>query len=236
MGEGAMNGRPWQPWELALLADMYPHCATEDVGEWIGRQPGSVYQAALARGIKKTPEYLQSLSSGRIQRGKQDERMTKSQFRPGLTPWNKGMEYRAGGRSAETQFKKGTRQGAALRNFVPVGTYRVNSDGILQQKVTATGYAPRDWKSVAVLVWERENGPVPAGHIVVFRPGMRTVNPSELDTSRLECISRAENARRNHPTTRSPELAKLIQLKGAITRQLNRIVKEHGNTTHQPTA
>jgi hypothetical protein len=36
----------------------------------------------------------------------------------------------------------------------------------------------------------------------------------------------AENAQRNHPRSRNPEVRSLYQLKGAITRQVNRIAKE----------
>ncbi|WP_237736750.1 hypothetical protein [Delftia acidovorans] len=60
----------------------------------------------------------------------------------------------------------------------------------------------------------------------MFRPGHRTTQEAAITADRLECISRAENARRNHPARKSPELAKLVQLKGAITRQVNRIAKE----------
>jgi hypothetical protein len=76
------------------------------------------------------------------------------------------------------------------------------------------------------LVWEDANGPVPEGHIIVFRPGQRTTQETEITIDRIECISRADNARRNHPARKSHELAKLVQLKDAITRQVNRIAKE----------
>lgn len=47
----------------------------------------------------------------------------------------------------------------------------------------------------------------------------------EITIDRLECITRAENLRRNG-VWRDPELGKLYQLKGAIARQVNRIRKE----------
>ena len=62
--------------------------------------------------------------------------------------------------------------------------------------------------------------------MVVFRPGMFSNKLEEITLDRVECISMAENARRNHPRMRDPELAKLVQLKGAITRQVNRIARE----------
>ena len=79
-------------------------------------------------------------------------------------------------------------------------------------------------------MWEQANGPTPPGHIIVFKPGSRTADPEQITLDRLECISRAENARRNHPRNVSPEFAKLAQLKGAINRQLNRMIK---NGTHE---
>ena len=56
--------------------------------------------------------------------------------------------------------------------------------------------------------------------------GMKTAVEAEVTADRLECITRAENAHRNHPRNRDPELGRLVQLKGAITRQVNRIARE----------
>ena len=79
-------------------------------------------------------------------------------------------------------------------------------------------------------MWEAAHGPIPDGFIVVFKPGLKTAVCEEITLDRLECITRAENARRNHPAQRDPELAKLVQLKGAITRQVNRIKKQQEQT------
>jgi hypothetical protein len=87
-------------------------------------------------------------------------------------------------------------------------------------------YPARRWTPVARLVWKEANGPIPEGHIVVFKPGQRTAQLELITVDRLECIDRAEHARRNHPRSKSPELARLVQLKGAITRQVNRIARE----------
>lgn len=217
-----MNGRSWRPDELALLAEMYPHCCTEDVAAWLERAPGSVYQAARLRGISKTDEYLQSTSSGRIQRGKKDPRMAAGQFKPGHQTWNKGKNHNPPG-SEVGRFKKGHK---SPHRWKPIGTYRVCRDGLLQQKVTDDGKGPRDWEYVHRIVWIRDNGPIPDGHIITFRPGMRTNVLEQITCERLECVTRAENARRNSLYTRNPELGRLAQLKGAINRQVNRITKE----------
>jgi hypothetical protein len=82
------------------------------------------------------------------------------------------------------------------------------------------------WHPVHRLVWEAAHGPVPKGSICVFKPGRRTTVLEEITLDRIEIITRAQNAARNHPRARSPELARLVQLKGAITRQVNRITRE----------
>jgi hypothetical protein len=105
---------------------------------------------------------------------------------------------------------------------------RVCSDGYLERKLTDDpAIVPaRRWVAVHRIVWEAAHGPIPAGHIVCFKPGKKTAVLEEVTSDRLECITRAENARRNHPRNHSPELARLVQLKGAITRQVNRIARE----------
>lgn len=119
--------------------------------------------------------------------------------------------------------------GAAQHNYVPIGTLRVSKDGYLERKMNDDPniYPARRWVAVHRLVWEASHGPIPDGHIVVFKPGMKTSVLEDVTHDRLECITRAEHARRNHPRSKSPELAKLVQLKGAITRQVNRISREH---------
>lgn len=219
--------RRWTDAELQLLRSMYPECHTADVAAWIGRGVGQCYQAAAAHGLSKSAEYLASDTACRIQRGKQHPSMIVNRFQPGLVPWNKGTNYVAGGRSAETRFKPGRRPEES-RNYRPIGSLRVNADGVLERKVTDDqSIVPvRRWVAVARLVWEAAHGPIPSGRIVCFKPGQQTAVLDLITADRLECITRADNARRNHPRNRSPELARLVQLKGAITRQVNRIARE----------
>ena len=216
----------WTAEAITLLRALYPDHITADVARQIGCAAASCYNKAAALGLKKTAAFFASDKAGRIQRGQQHPAMIGTRFQPGATPWNKGQHYTAGGRSAETRFKKGERTGSAHTNWVPVGSYRVNGEGILDRKITDTGRGPRDWESVARLVWKAAHGPLPPGHIVVFKPGRKTTALALITADAVEAITRAENARRNHPRHKSPELARLFQLKGAITRQVNRISRE----------
>lgn len=222
-----MNGAPWNAQQLAQLRQHYPHRPTCEVAATVGRSTNSCYAKAAQLGLKKTPAFFASTSAGRIQRGRENANMMATQFKPGQQPWNKGTHYVAGGRSDLTRFKPGQ----SPVTTQPIGAYRIvkHYSGLhhLEQKTSnAKGANHMRWTPVSRIVWQAANGPVPTGHLVVFKPGQHTLNPALITPDKLECITRAQLAARNHPGSRSPELARLVQLKGAITRQVNRIQKE----------
>lgn len=212
----------WTAEQLDKLRQHYPTTRTADLANDLQIPLAKVYSKAMALGLRKNETFMATSSSGRILRG--GRLGVQTQFHSAQTPWNAGLKgWDAGGRSSETRFKPGAKPATTM----PVGSYRINKDGHLQRKIgEASGANHKRWRNVAELQWIEANGPVPAGHIVIFRPGMRTAVLEEITLDRIECISRAENARRNHPANKSPELARLVQLKGAITRQVNRIARE----------
>lgn len=212
-----------------MLRWLYPDFKADDVAQAVGKPTGAVHQKARALEIGKSDEFKASFLSGRIQAAHADPRMVATRFRPGQAAWNKGVKGATGlhENCRPTQFKPGQKP----HTWVPVGSYRVNySKGLprLEKKMSETpGPNHLRWIPVAKLVWEQHHGPVPDGHIVIFKdPKLATTVLEEITVDKLLCISRAENARRNHPNSRNPELAKLVQLKGAITRQVNRIARE----------
>jgi hypothetical protein len=108
-------------------------------------------------------------------------------FQKGNTSWNAGKKgWQAGGRSASTRFRKGQKP----HTWNPIGHERVTKEGYLQRKVTDTGYTPADYVEVHRLLWEEHNGPIPEGHIVIFKDGDRT----NIEIDNLMLISRGENA------------------------------------------
>jgi len=220
--------KSWQPHELQLLRLHYADSRTADLAEALGLPESTVYRKANDLGLLKTDAYLASEKSGRIQRGKQDPRMAATHFQPGQSPWNKGQHYDAGGRSVETRFKPG-RPAHESPRYLPIGSLRINKDGVLERKVTDDqALAPaRRWVAVHRLVWEAANGPIPADHAVVFLPGRRSTEVNKITLDAVELVSRQELMRRNSVHTRlPPELAQLAQLRGALTRQINRRAKE----------
>lgn len=219
--------RPWPPADLATLRQRYPHEPTARIAADMGRTVRTVYGAAQRLGLRKSAEFFSAGHGSRIAPGTNFG--ASGRYVKGLVPWNKGLKgFAPGGRSAETRFKPGRRPEEA-RNYVPIGSHRITKDGILERKMTddPSLVPARRWTPVARLVWEAAHGPIPAKHIVVFKPGMKTTELALITADRLECITRQENQRRNSQWARYPiEVARLIQIKGQITKQVNRIARE----------
>jgi hypothetical protein len=191
--------RPWSPEDDATLRQLYD------------TQPASAIAAALQR--------TRSAVKNRVIKLGLTKGHNAGRFPKGWTPWNKGTHWVAGGRSAETRFKPG-RPPEQARNYVPIGSERLSKDGYLERKISDDQYiAPaRRWRGVHILAWEAAHGPVPKGHAVIFKDGNKTNRA--LDN--LELITRADLMRRNTYHNYGKEIAALVQLKGAITRQINR--------------
>lgn len=207
--------------EVELLEREYANAPTAALAARMGRLLDSVYRKASALRLRKSETYLASAAACRLRRG--DAVGAAHRFRPGVVPWNKGVHYVPGGRSAQTRFAKGNKP----QTWVPIGSWRVTKDGYPQIKRTDTGYSPRDWVSYHQHVWEQAHGPKPAGHVVVFRPGAKTREVDQITIDKLECISRAELMARNSVHVKyPPAVARLVQLRGVLTRQINRKAKE----------
>lgn len=225
----------WTPEQLDGLRRLYPDFEASVVATVIGRQVGSVHQMAAKLGITKSAAFQQAYRERQTHRARVDPRVRASTFQPGLVPWNKGKHTVAGGRSAETRFKPGS----TPVNTMPIGSYRVAANAKrghahVEIKVSdKPGRQDQRWTPLTRWVWEQAHGPVPAGHMVVFKAGMKTLDPALITLDRVELITMAENARRNHWRTASPELGHIVQLKGAITRQVNRI-KKHAQEATNP--
>lgn len=227
----AMNARvttlarsPFKPEIAEYLRLHYPNTRTEVLADATGIPVSRIQAYASKRRWNKTKAFLQA--EGRA-RATPDHPMRARQFQKGHVPANKGVKgWRAGGRSAETQFKKGQMPST----WKPLGSYRINGDGYLDRKVSDTGYPPRDWQPVHRLVWIEANGPVPDGHVVRFKPGMKTTDPELLTVDRVECISRFEHAMRNawHAGL-PPEMRQVMGARIALTRAMRKRQRELEN-------
>lgn len=204
-----MTARAWTDAEERRLRHFYPDIVTPALARGMGRSIPSINGKAGALGLRKSAAFFAAAASGRL-RG---DRGGAFRFAKGHTPWNKGRKGLSLGGMA-TRFQKGNRP----HTWRPVGSERW-AEGYLQRKVTDTGYTPRDWRQVHVMLWEAEHGPVPQGHAVVFLDGDRR----NIRLENLELVSRAELMRRNSIHNLPPALKEVIQLRGRLNRRIRRM-------------
>ena len=202
----------WTEAEIRSLQRLYPDTKTSDIAERLGLAIHQVYGKAAQLGLKKSDAYLASPAACRLRRGDNVGKATR--FQKGLVPFNKGRKGVTYDGCVATQFKKGHKP----RNWVPIGSERLSKEGYLQRKMTDTGYPPRDWVAVHHLIWKSAGREIPPSHALRFKDG----NKQNITLDNLELIPRRELMKRNSVHNYGPEIAALHQLRGAITRQINR--------------
>ena len=228
---GLRKLKPWTQKEDAALRRLYPNNKSRKVAAVLGRTVDMVQNRAWILGIRKSAEHFVRLHK------EEGARLTKKgvghRFERGHIPANKGLR-RPGwgpGRMKETQFKKGQHP----HTWQPIGSTRFSKEGYLQRKVTDTGYPPRDWQSVHVLLWRKHRGRLRKGQVVVFKDG----NKKNIKLKNLERITRRELMKRNsiHRPSYPPELRAVILLTGALKRQIRerseKLNKERDNGKKQ---
>lgn len=212
--------RYWTEGEVEILRERYAMEVTHRIAADLGRNLRGVLQKAGDLGLRKSRAFYSMPESGA-------ENLLKgapTRFKAGDVTWNKGLSYEPGGRSVEFRFRLGQKP----HNTLQIGSYRTSQEGVLQRKVTATGYPPRDWVAVHRLVWTEANGPIPSGHIVVFKPGKRTAVLAQITPEILECITRTQlMARNTRHSNYPPELNQLIHTRAILTRAINKRIKEN---------
>lgn len=214
-----MTSKPqWTPASVAILIARYPDTPTDVLAKELGETVRRIYAKASHLCLRKSEAYLASEYARRIVRDTNVGCPTR--FKTGQVPWNKGLRgVNFGGK--KTQFQPGCMLGNAAKNYKPIGTQRITEDGYIEVKVNDGRPFKRRWRALHVVEWERVNGPMPAGHALTFRDG----NKLNIALDNLELLSRAELMLRNSYHNYGPEVARVVQLRGAIQRQINRRTK-----------
>ncbi len=172
---------------------------------------------------KVNAEYGTAYSREQIKRYKSKHKLNSGlngRFERGHIPTNKGvpMSKEVYEKAKNTMFKKGN----IPLNHREVGSERLSKDGYIEIKVAE----PRKWRLKHNVVWERINGPIPKGCVVIFLDG----NKTNLDISNLKLITRSELLIMNRHklfttdpdlTEASSNIARLIDTKNkAVKRQV----------------
>jgi len=207
-----MTIHKWTLAQEALLREIYPYTRTQDIAALMGIARPKILSKAYEIGVRKSREAIAEFS--RQAMANPDHPGRQHLFHANQTPWNKGTNFQAGGRSAETQF----RPGRTPLSWQPIGHERISKDGYLQRKVTDTGVSYKDYVFVHRLNWLAAGNEILPGHLVKFKDGNKE-NPA---VENLYITTRADNMRANSVHQYGPEIASLAQLQGAITRQINK--------------
>lgn len=95
-------------------------------------------------------------------------------------------------------------KGSISPNTRPIGSERLwSKDGYTLVKVNKSG----PWKNKHVIIWEKENGPVPEGYVIMFGDG----DKNNLDINNLLLVSKKQRLglNRNNLIQDSVELTKV---------------------------
>jgi hypothetical protein len=220
----------WTDEDIAILTSRYPDAPTIEIAKLLGRKVHHIYAKAKKLGVCKSEAFLSSPASGRLRDGSVG---LSGRFPKGHVPANKGSR-RPGwgpGRMKTTQFKRGTLNGNAAHLYRPIGTVLADPEGYLRIKVAErvngkpAGWHKDIWPLVHHRNWEAVHGPIPAGHIVIFKDRNRS-NP---EVENLELITVAENMRRNTVHNLPPDLKQVVMLNGQLKKVIrNRQRKNDG--------
>lgn len=202
-----MTRRYWTADEVARLRELYPNLQTKEVAARLGVGYQRVVSKAYTLGLHKSAQFLLGPLAHRLD----GVIGTRTRFSRGHAPWNKGIKgIDVGGR--ETRFQPGW----TPPNVQDVGALRITSDGVLQIKLAP---GPRQWVMMSRYTWWLHTGKWPRrGYLLRARNG----DPHDTRFENLEHISKRENMLRNTIHNYPPELARLVQLRGVLTRQINR--------------
>lgn len=197
----------WTTEQDAVLMRRYPNEKAQKIADDLGVGVHVVYSRANRLHLTKSEQFLTSSESGRLE----GIRGSATRFQPGNVPWTKGVK---GLRlSPATEFKKGDRP----INYMQVGSEKMHMDYVWI-KIQEGGW-PDAWRPKHHVIYEQHNGiKPPPGFLVSFKDRDR----ANFAPDNLELISRADWMKRHTRHNLPKDLADLIALQGALTRQINK--------------
>lgn len=200
----------WSADEIQLLTVLYGSTFSATLAKLFSCSVEVLYRAAYKQNLRKSAWYQNSPMAQRL---RNDCSMgIPYRFKKGDIPPNKGKKTPSHPNMVPTQFKPGQKP----PNYKPVGSIRIDSkDGYILIKMAEGMF---QWKLLHRVIWERMNGPVPHGMLVSFIDG----NNQNCKITNLTLITKKQNALRNSYHQYGKEIAQLYQLKGQITRQINK--------------
>lgn len=212
--------------QLTYLRKHYARTQNKVLADKFGCSIHTIENKSFELGLKKDKDFVREMSRENMQR------ITylgmAHRYKKGQSPVNKGKKQKeymgpeAIERTKSTRFQKGS----IPPNAVPVGYERIDKDGYVYIKVEGE----RKLVLKHRYIWEQHYGPIPNGFNIQFKDGDKH---NCEDINNLYMISRSEQMKtENSMYARYPkEVQQLIQLKGALNRQISNAIKKNENGT-----
>ena len=195
--------KQWTKKETEEFIQLYPTTMAKDLAKRFNCSITQIYHKQQNTGVNNSTDFLHDYYKANF------KGHPATQFKKGMTSWNKGTKgLQIGGK--ETQFKKGQ----TPHNTKPIG-FRSYRDGYLVERVE------KGFEFVHKLIWKQHHGEIPMGMFVVFKDR----NKNNICIENLEIIDRVEHIRRNHIQNLPPELKEVVHIKKSITRKINQLEK-----------
>lgn len=211
------SNSPFTPEKMKLLKELYPNTRNRDIAEILGVTESSIIAAGHRYKLRKTEEFKRECSS-------------KGYFKAGQIPFNKGKkgtEYlstEALEKMKPTLFKKGNLPPNTKEDGVITIRYdHADTRNGIPYKYIRIGLSR--WVTLQKYNWEKKYGKIKKGYCLWCKNG-DTLN---CEPDNWELITRAENMKRNTVHNYPKEVALMVQLRGALNRQINKHRKKVNN-------
>lgn len=203
--------REWTAEDMAYLREHYPNGDNEEIARRFGVSVSYLRKMCSRRGIRKTKEFRSNQNKA-------------TQFRKGLTPHNKGRRMsdwcsEEGIRKLRrTMFRKGH---GNKHRALPLGSEWIRETGVVYVKVAMEGKTCYDrWKPKHQVIWERHNGKIPEGHLVIFKDG----DHRNFRLENLILVMRGDYLKQCRDAM-PEEIRQIWTLKGLLAKSINRYLK-----------
>jgi hypothetical protein len=182
-GHGNPNIRKYTPRHIKFLRDHVTGRGNAELAELFNRKFGMSVNADSIQNIKHKHGLYSGVNTGR--------------FLKGHIPQNKGRKGYCAPGSEKGWFRPG--HPGYRFNERPIGSKRLNVNGYVEVKISDikcedTKTRQKNWRAKHVVVWEKANGPVPKGHVIIFLDG----DKSHIVLKNLMMISRKVHAIMTH--------------------------------------
>ena len=204
----------WTESELQFLREKRGSMTMGQIAQALGRRKWEVKDIVSKLGIPKLTAHIR-WTPDEVQMLKQlYPLMTVKEIALAINRTPDGVAQKA----KELRLSAGQRYTAAP---LPIGTERMDPSRGLIRKVKDSGPKLLQWVRVEVIEWEKVNGPVPAGHMLM----RKNLNlPRSLDN--LALITPEEHVRRISVHQMPENLQELYRIKSQITKAVKRLSEE----------